>query len=185
MSRALEGIERQLEQAVDRTGHRAVIIGQSRGGTLGRVLAARRPDLVERLVTLGSPVRDQLAVHPQGLLPIGVVGLLGTVGVPGLFRLSCIRGACCADAREQLAVPFPKDVEFVAVYSRSDEVVRWEACLDPAATAVEVKASHLGMGWSATVWRELRGHLYAPTREGYRPQARPVTGLRWHGELVR
>jgi triacylglycerol lipase len=36
--------ERRLEEVVQTTGQRALVVGQSRGGTFGRVLAARRPD---------------------------------------------------------------------------------------------------------------------------------------------
>jgi triacylglycerol lipase len=47
------------------------------------------------------------------------------------------------------------------VYSRSDEVVRWEACLDPGAEPLEVQASHIGMGFSREVWTGLAGALAA------------------------
>jgi len=95
-------IEARLEAAVDRAGHRALLVGQSRGGTIGRALAVRRPDLIESLVTLGSPILDQLAVHRRQWVPIGVVGALGTLGVPGLFSLSCARGSCCTRSRAEV-----------------------------------------------------------------------------------
>src|SRR5687767_12237047 len=38
-------LEERLERAVERQGQRAVVIGQSRGGSQAKVLAARRPDL--------------------------------------------------------------------------------------------------------------------------------------------
>jgi triacylglycerol lipase len=145
-------VERRLERAVQETGRRALLIGQSRGGIVGRVLAVLRPDLVDTLVTLGSPLRDQLAVHPRTIPSIAAVALLGTVGVPGMFGVSCLRGDCCARTRAALAAPFPETVQFVSVYSRSDEVVRWQACLDPAAIQVEVDTSHVGMGVSREVW---------------------------------
>jgi hypothetical protein len=43
----------------------------------------------------------------------------------------------------------------VAVYSRTDEVVKWEACLDPAAEQVEADGSHIGMAFNVSVWSEL------------------------------
>ena len=159
MERVAETLETRLAEAVEREGQRALIVGQSRGGTLGRVLAVRRPDLVDSLVALGSPVTDQLAVRPQVWLSIGAVGGLGTLGVPGLFSSSCRNGSCCAGAREQLAEPFPESVRFVAVYSRRDEVVKWEACLDPAAEQVEVETTHIGMGLDATVWTRVAAAL--------------------------
>ena len=67
-------------------GRRVVIVGQSRGGVFAEALRVRRPDLVTGIVTLGSPLRSQLAVHPLVLAQIGLVGALGTGRVPGLSR---------------------------------------------------------------------------------------------------
>ena len=47
-----------------------------------RGLAVRRPDLVEKVVTLGSPLRNQFDVHPGVMVQIGLLGTLGTLGVP-------------------------------------------------------------------------------------------------------
>lgn len=148
----VEAVERRLERAVQRTGKPALIVGQSRGGCIGRVLAVRRPDLVDTLVTLGSPLRDQLSVHPRVWPSILTVGTLGTFGVPGMFSVRCFKGGCCARSREDLRAPFPESTQFVSIYSPSDEVVRWEACLDPAATQIEVDVSHLGMAMAREVW---------------------------------
>jgi triacylglycerol lipase len=145
-------LERRLEQAVQRTGQRALLIGQSRGGTIGRALATLRPDLIGSLVTLGSPLRDQLSVKPRIWATILTVGTLGSLGVPGLFSFRCLRGDCCSRTRAAVVARFPDEVQFVSVFSRSDEVVNWESCLDPAAIQVEVDVSHMGMGFSREVW---------------------------------
>jgi len=155
MEETLTRLEQRLEASVEAAEQPALLVGQSRGGTMARALTARRPDLVDTLITLGSPVLDQLAVHPNQWVPIGAVGLLGTIGVPGFFGLSCIRGDCCAQAKADLVAPFPGDVEYLAVFSRSDEVVRWQACVEPAASAIEVASSHVGMGFDVEVWRRL------------------------------
>jgi pimeloyl-ACP methyl ester carboxylesterase len=155
METLVERLEARLTSVAERTGGQVVVLGQSRGGTLGRVLAVRHPKLVQELVTLGSPTRDQLAVHRTAWVSIGAVGLLGTLGVPGCFGLTCRSGACCARARRDLLAPFPSTCRYLSLYSRSDEVVKWEACLDPAAEAIEVDTTHLGMGFEAGVWRTL------------------------------
>lgn len=152
MEPTVRSVEQRLERAVERTGRRALVVGQSRGGCIGRALAVLRPDLVETLVALGSPLRDQLAVRPRVWPSILTVGTLGTFGVPGLFSWRCLSGDCCARTREASLAPFPDDVRFVSIYSPSDEVVRWEACLDPAAIQVEVDVSHVGMGMARDVW---------------------------------
>jgi triacylglycerol lipase len=146
------GLERRLEQAVERAGRPALIVGQSRGGSVGRALAALRPDLISELVTLGSPLLDQLDVKPRVWPSIIAVGALGTFGVPGLFGLSCVRGDCCARTREAVTAPLAPGIRFLSIYSPSDEVVHWRACLDPAAEQIEVDSSHVGMGMAREVW---------------------------------
>ena len=147
---ACDRLEARLEQMAERHGERVAVIGQSRGGIFARALAAKRPELVSGIVTLGSPVLSMLNVHPLVLAQVGLVSALGTAHVPGLLRWSCLRGECCESFRAALQAPVPDDVRYVAVYSRSDGIVNWRACLDPEADDhVEVRASHCGMGLNA------------------------------------
>ena len=157
---ACERLEERLEAFVDATGQRVAIIGQSRGGVLARALGARRPDLVSGIVTLGSPALAQLRVHPLVLAHVGVVAALGSGHLPGFFSWRCLRGACCARFRDDLSGDFPPEVGYVALYSRTDGIVDWRACLDPAAELIEVRASHVGMALNASVYAEI-GHALA------------------------
>ena len=157
-------LEARLEGFAEHTGQRVSIIGQSRGGVFARALAVRRPDLVEGIVTLGSPTVSQLRIHPLVLAQVGLVSALGSARVPGLFTWRCLRGECCADFRDQLAAEFPPEVGYVALYSRTDGIVDWRACLDPAAEQVEVRASHMGMGLNASVYAEVNHALAAFAR---------------------
>lgn len=159
MEPTVVAVEDRLERAVAETGRPALIVGQSRGGTIARALAVLRPDLVDAVVTLGSPLLDQLAVRSRTWPSIVGVGLLGTAGVPGMFSWSCFAGECCSRSAEAVRAPFPEDVQFLSVYSRQDEVVRWEACLDPAAVQLEVGVSHIGMGMARGVWAAVAREL--------------------------
>jgi pimeloyl-ACP methyl ester carboxylesterase len=147
-------LEERLEEFATETGARVAIVGQSRGGVLAKALAARRPDLVSGIVTLGSPVLSQLAVHPLVLAQVLLVGALGTGRIPGLFSMSCLRGECCEPFRGDLARDFPPEVGYIAVYSRTDGIVDWRVCLDPAASDhVEIPASHCGMSLNHHAYR--------------------------------
>ena len=157
--RVVESLRDRLARAVQATGQRALVVGQSRGGAIARALAVLHPDLIETIVTLGSPLLDQLAVRARTWPSIVGVAALGTMGVPGLFSLGCVNGECCTEANEAVLAPFPGTVRFISIYSRSDEVVRWEACLDPAATQIEVVASHIGMGFARPVWTAVAAQL--------------------------
>ena len=158
-------IEERLERFAARTGQRVAIIGQSRGGVLARALAVRRPDLVSGIVTLGAPTVRQLSAHPVVLAQVILVGALGTGRVPGMFSLRCLRGDCCTDFDAALRTPFPPDVGYTALYSRTDGIVDWRACLDRDAELVEVRASHIGMGVNAEVYAEV-GHALGRFADG-------------------
>lgn len=173
-TRAIDRLEEELVELVAEHGRPALIVGQSRGGCMARLLAVRRPDLVQGIVTLGSPLNDQFAVHPLVRLHVTLVGLLGTVGVPGLFNYGCGYGECCVQTREHALAPFPDGVGFVSVYSRDDGIVDWRSCLDPHAEHVEVSASHIGMSVNAGTYREVARALRAFRRpaKSRRPAAR-------------
>ena len=156
---AVKRLEDKLEGLVERQGQRAAIVGQSRGGHFARVLAARRPDLVAGIVTLGSPLTEPLSLHPLVKAQVYAVGALGTVGIRGLFRHTCLWGDCCTDFWADAEAPFPKGVRFLSVYSRTDGVVRWQSCIDPHAEHLEIQASHIGMGMHPESWRAVSGEL--------------------------
>ncbi len=159
-------MEERLEALFEKTGQRVSIVGQSRGGIIARALAVRRPDLVGGIVTLGSPVMGQLHVRAHTLGAIGLVGTLGTLKVPHMMSLRCLRGDCCRRFREALeTTDFPADVRYTAVFSRRDGIVRWRACMDPAADEhVEVHSSHCGMAFHPEVFGTV-GHALASFAE--------------------
>jgi pimeloyl-ACP methyl ester carboxylesterase len=178
---AVDRLETRLEELVEHQGRRAAIIGQSRGGTFAKVLAHRRPDLVSGAIALGTPQVDPLAVHPFIRFQLLAVGTLGTLGAPGLFRRSCLEGDCCSEFWEQYAKPLARGVGFVCVYSRSDGIVNWRACLDPAADRhVEAHTSHIGMAVNAAVYRAIADALkdFRRREARRRPSSRPRAQLR-------
>jgi triacylglycerol lipase len=132
-----------------------VLIGQSRGETLARALAAKHPERVAALVTLGAPVLDPLAVSPAVLRAVRSVAFLGDLGVRGMFSTGCRNGDCCSEFRSLLGAPLPPGAPAMALYSRTDAVVDWRACLDPHAECVEIEGSHCGMAVNSQVYREL------------------------------
>jgi pimeloyl-ACP methyl ester carboxylesterase len=152
---AVSRLEERVEVLADCRGQKVAIVGQSRGGNFARVLAVRRPDLISGIVALGSPQVDPMAVHPLIRLPVIAVGALGTLGAPGLFSHSCRSGRCCERFWEDMHADFPKGVGYVSIYSRSDGIVDWHSCLDPAAKHVEIGASHCGMAVSGDAYRAI------------------------------
>ena len=155
----VEAIEERLEAVVSETGQRALLVGQSRGGAMGKVIAVRRPELVKTLITLGSPLNDHFEIHPRTWFGIGIIGGLGALGIPGFLSTSCATGDCCRDTRIAYGRPFPKDVRFISFYSRGDKIVKYQSCLHGAAEQIEIESSHLGMGIDSEVWGRMSEEL--------------------------
>jgi triacylglycerol lipase len=151
--RGVSRLQEHLASFASRCGEPVVVIGQSRGGALARVLAVRNPGIVSTVVMLGSPVRDSLAVAPSVLQTVRWLARLGDLGLPGVFSTSCKDGACCASFRADLKARLADATRAIAIHSRSDGIVDWRACLDPAARLVEVRSSHLGMAVHPDVLR--------------------------------
>lgn len=142
----LDRIERRLEEHAEATGGRVIVLGQSRGGWLGRLAAVRRPDLVRGLVMLGSPVLDPLGAHPNAVRIARTLARLSAFGIPGLLDDDCFAGHCYRTNSMRLSASLPAEVPAVTVYSRSDTIVPWHLCRDPDAECVEVRSSHTAMG---------------------------------------
>lgn len=153
----VDRLERRLEEHAEATGGQVVLIGQSRGGTLARLLAVRRPDLVRGLVMLGSPVVEPLNAQRDVMAIAGFLARLSTFGVPGLMNGDCFSGDCYRTNISALAAPL--EVPALSVYSRSDGIVPWQCSLDPYAEHLEVRCTHTGMAFEPAVYRALDRQL--------------------------
>ncbi len=127
-----------VAEAAEASGRPVALVGWSLGGVLAREAARERPDAVTRVVTFGSPV---------------VGGPKYTAAAPSY----CRRGYDLDEIERQVAernrVPIRRPV--TAIYSRWDGVVAWRACVDehsPDVEHVEVRTTHLGLGFSAEVY---------------------------------
>jgi len=138
-----------------RTGARVSLVGHSRGGVLAMVLAHRKPELVEQVITLGSPLQDPFDVHPLTMAGVRAAHFYNVVryGHPASVEMRFLRDLGAA----------PK-VPTTSIYSRSDGVVNWKACLRSDINAIEVKGSHVGLAINPEVYRILAHLLPAPWR---------------------
>jgi triacylglycerol lipase len=69
------------------------------------------------------------------------------------MSLACGAGSCCEEFRRDLSAPLPHSVELLSIYSRSDAIVDWQACLDPSGRHAEVAAGHYEMPAHAATLR--------------------------------
>jgi pimeloyl-ACP methyl ester carboxylesterase len=155
-------MERRAEQIADRHRRPIAIVGHSRGGTLAKLVAASRPDLVENIVALATPNLNPLAAAPWVLLAVEQLVALNRRGARGVLGDDCIRGTCHREVAARLAAPLPDHIGYTSIYSRSDGVVDWRGCLDRDAHHIEVTTSHIGMAASRRVQRTVASQLAMP-----------------------
>jgi len=149
----------KVREVAERRGEPVVLIGQSRGGALARSLAVREPESVAALVMLGSPVANPLAVSSRVLRTVRLMAMLGDLGIGRVFSTSCGEGGCCERFWDDMEAPLPEHLEAISIFSRSDGIVDWHACLDPHARNIEVSSSHCGMSVHPSVYRVLEDML--------------------------
>lgn len=131
---------RAIDSLIEATGEKVAIIGHSRGGQFGRVIAVEHPELVRQVIAVGCPMRTKYPKYLVVKVPAEVLDRIWRSGVLGRVDP---QEEEWVDSRRYL--PFPDSVELVSVYSRSDGVIDWRLCLDPAAVNIEVTASHQGL----------------------------------------
>ena len=118
---------------------RIILVGWSLGRYLAREVARDCPDRVRHAVTLGSPV-----VGGPKYRSIARAFAVNQGSLDEIERL--------VDERYQR----PLTVPVTALYSKSDGVVAWQACIDersPNVEHVEVRTSHAGFGFDARAYQ--------------------------------
>lgn len=146
----LAALQVRLRAVAEQAGAPVAVIGHSRGGVLAKVLAQRNRALVDQVVTLGSPLAAPLLVHPAPLAAIRAArttaGLLyGDLGPE--------------DPRFLQDLAASSVVPTTSIYSRSDAIVDWRACVRDDVRCIEVSGSHIGLASNRAVYRVLAGLL--------------------------
>ncbi len=138
-----------------------VVIGQSLGGVYAREIAREQPEMVERVISLGSPIRQ-----PRRAANFAVQAVARSIAALRGKADGCLSEACQCGLI--LSDETPAHVPATHVYSRTDGVVQWESCVDlsgaPTVENVEVMGSHVGMGLNADVYRVIADRLAMPHR---------------------
>lgn len=130
--------ERVLARHAD-AGRPVSLVGWSLGGYLAREAARDLPEIVDRVITLGSPI---------------IGGPKYTTVAPVFRKRGLDLDWIEEEVRKREQRPIRQPI--TAIYSRTDGIVDWGAALDHHSrnvTHVEVDAAHLGLAFNPAVWR--------------------------------
>jgi len=144
----LAGLVRHVETVAATHGRRASLVGWSLGGIYAREIAKLAPDAVRQVITLGTPFAGSGHDTHAGWLYGALNGQVPAVDAALSQRLRTTPG-----------------VPTTSIYSRSDGVVAWQACVlrrTARAENVEVDGSHMGLPWNPTVVSVVADRLAQP-----------------------
>lgn len=143
------GMPRLLSDAAEESGRKASLIGWSLGGIFARELARREIDSVRQVITLASPYAMNDAQQSRA---DRAFSSQARRHVPGGLP-----------SRERMRQPI--GVPTTSIYSRTDGIVDWRACIEQTTAIhenVEVRAGHLGIGVDPAVMWLLADRLTQP-----------------------
>lgn len=153
--RMLSGLRHRLAEVKKEAGSRVSLVGHSRGGLLAKVLAQRRPQDVEQVIALGSPLADWTDLAAMTHHAVGVVTTANEL-VYG--RRLNPEGRFTYDLKLAPVVPT------TSIYTPSDDVVNYRSCLRPDIPSMPVWGSHNGLVVNPEVFRLLGRMLARPRR---------------------
>jgi pimeloyl-ACP methyl ester carboxylesterase len=129
----LPAVAARIRTLREASGARVSLIGWSRGGLIAREATRMAPECVRMVITLGSPFAGPAAAN---------IGARWRRAMQSWERVRA------------LADPMP--VPSTSIFSRTDGIVAWQACLEakgPFSENVEVRGSHIGLGFNpAALW---------------------------------
>ncbi len=153
--RMLARLRRRAGAIQKETGERVSLVGHSRGGLLAKVYAQRKPDGVEQVIALGSPLADWTDL---AAITHHAVGVVRTVNQLAYGRRMNPEGRFTYDLRLTPTVPT------TSIYTKADDVVNFRSCLRPDIPAIQVWGSHNGLVVNPEVFRLVGRLLARPAR---------------------
>lgn len=143
VEKMLGDVIKMVERRVEQTNRTAALIGWSNGGVFAREVARDRPDLVNQVITYGTPIFG---------------GPKYTRGAQFFDSDEIDRIAQVVERRNRIPIERP----ITAFYSKNDAIVDWRACIDdfsPTVENIEVSSTHASMGIDPDVWEAIARRL--------------------------
>lgn len=124
------------------------IVGYSLGGVYARKLAIDYPDIIDSVITVGTPIYQTQDTSVMRVLT-------------GFAKL---RGADSTILEFLKYINFEPEIPIVVLYSKADGIVHWEDTVDKNNRSmckhICISGSHVGMMHNPIVWRTIRQYYY-------------------------
>ncbi|MET0151362.1 MAG: alpha/beta hydrolase [Candidatus Binatia bacterium] len=156
------GVAQRIADLFGKRGRKISLVGWSLGGVYAREIARAVPDRVRQVITLGSP----FAGRGRGS------------NVDRAYEALTGRRLRRPDPEILARLSEPPPVPSTAIFSRTDGVAHWRACLErpsPRTDNIEIRGSHCGLGFNPVVLYAIADRLSQPegewqpfTRQGWR-----------------
>jgi triacylglycerol lipase len=140
--RLIDSLSARLKVILE-PGEKALLIGHSKGGLLSYGIAQRHPELVERVLAMGSPLRDPFLLQWNTSVTVRAVAALNRIR--GGARRGCYTRECTCEAMRLVYAGSPPPVPVTNIASQKDGIVRYESCLHPHVVVQEVDTWHNSM----------------------------------------
>jgi pimeloyl-ACP methyl ester carboxylesterase len=152
--RKMELVGWRVGQIARESGESVTIIGHSLGGVLGRAIAAENPANVRQVVALGSPIRRGSAgVHDRVRPALRAIQAFWQTFSHEPESCGTVECSCAFAAA--VFAPTPARSRFSAIYTRRDEIVQWQSCIDDTGSNFEVSGLHASLIVNREVYRIL------------------------------
>jgi pimeloyl-ACP methyl ester carboxylesterase len=149
----IDELASQMRELTSAHRKRMSLIGWSLGGIYAREVAKKLPGRVRHVITLGTPFGGV-----AGRNDLGWIHGSGAAQTPDITR----------DLMARLSTA--PEVPTTSIYSRSDGVVDWQACLHDGKQGqtedIEVDSSHFGLGWNPEVLSIIADRLARRRKSG-------------------
>lgn len=146
---------KRLLQVEKEAGSRVTLVGHSRGGLLAKVLSNRRPKSVEQVITLSAPLADWTDLAALTHHAVGVVRTANEIAYGRKLN---------PEGRFTYDLELPPAVPVTSIYTKTDDVVNFRACLRPDIPSIAVWGSHNGLVMNPEAYRVLGRLLARPRR---------------------
>jgi esterase/lipase len=126
-SKNVDHLVSRLHEIYNEHNQKVSLVGHSLGGIYARELAKSHSDLVEKVITLGSPIGGMMNPHHVSPIARFMFTVFNATSFDLYYKLNKENGFKVMSEHVLMPPPVPT----TSLYTRHDKVVNWKSCLNP------------------------------------------------------